>query len=163
MGFDDFARRRDEDKHKRDRLANEIGSEWEILKGFVQQFALDRKSFDGHTFEWGSDLTGLPLLVLNFVSATLYEAQRAGTLPEYRVIFSRKPAGPGRIYPDDSPLPKKTWHLKADIARDGQFVWLVDEEERGGPKRSSAKLADAIAEELARYHIEYDRAYGRAS
>ena len=33
MAFDDYARRRDEERQKRERLASEITSEWEILKG----------------------------------------------------------------------------------------------------------------------------------
>ena len=156
MAFDDFARRRDE-RQKRERLANEIRSEWEILKGFVSQFALDPRSIEGHTFGWIPDLSGRPLLVLNFVSAMLCGGERVGAQPDYQ-IFSRKPAGSGEAYPDDSPAPPNTWQLTADIVNDS-FVWCVNKD--GG--RSSAQLADAIAERLARYHVEYEEAYGRAS
>jgi hypothetical protein len=158
MAFDDFARRRDEERQRRERLANEIRSEWEILKGFVSQFALDRRSIEGHTFAWVPDLSGRPLLVLNFVSAMLCGGEREGAQPDYQIIFSRKPAGSGEAYPDDSPVPPNTWQLTADIVNDG-FVWCVNKD--GG--RSSAELADAIAERLARYHVEYEEAYGRAS
>jgi hypothetical protein len=92
MAFDDFARRRDEERQTRERLANEIRSEWEILKGFVSQFALDRRSIEGHTFAWVPDLSGRPLLVLNFVSAMLCGGERVGAQPDYQIIFSRKPA-----------------------------------------------------------------------
>jgi hypothetical protein len=158
MAFDDFARRRDEERQRRERLANEIRSEWEILKGFVSQFALDRRSIEGHTFAWVPDLSGRPLLVLNFVSAMLCGGERVVAQPDYQIIFSRKPAGSGEAYPDDSPVPPNTWQLMAEIVNDG-FVWCVNKD--GG--RSSAELADAIAERLARYHVEYEEAYGRAS
>lgn len=158
MAFDEFARRRQEEQRKRERVANEIRSEWEILKGFVSQFALDRRSIEGHTFAWVPDLSGRPLLVLNFVSAMLCGDERVGAPLDYRIIFSRKPAGSGEAYPDDSPVPAKTWQLTGDIVNDN-FAWCVNND--GG--RSSADIADAIAETLARYHIEYELAYGRAS
>ena len=158
MAFDDFARRREEDRQKRERIANDIKSEWEILKGFVSQFALDNRSIDGHQFSWTTDLAGHPLLVLNFVSATLYRGERVVAQQDYRIVFSRKPAGSGEAYPDDSPLPPNTWQLAADIVNDN-FVWCVNKD--GG--RPSSELADSIAERLARYHIEYEQAYGRAS
>jgi hypothetical protein len=158
MAFDDFARRRNEEQRKRERLANEIGSEWEILKGFVSQFALDRRSIEGYTFAWVPDLSGRPLLVLNFVSAMLFGGERVGVPSDFRIVFSRKPAGSSEAYPDDSPVPPKTWQLTADIVNDN-FVWRVNND--GG--RSSTEIADAIAEELARYHIAYEQAYGRAS
>lgn len=139
-------------------LANEIKSEWEILKGFVSQFALDNRSIDGYRFTWTTDLAGHSLLVLNFVSGMLYGGERVGGQQDYRVVFSRKPAGSGEAYPDDSPLPPNTWQLTADIVSDN-FVWCVNKD-RG---RSSSELADAIAERLSRYHVEYEQAYGRAS
>lgn len=158
MAFDDFARRRDEERQKRGRLESEIRSEWEILKGFVSQFALDGRTIEGHTFAWVSDLSGRPLLVLNFVSAMLCGGERVGTPTDHQIMFSRKPAGSGEAYPDDSPVPPNTWQLTADIVNDN-FVWCINKD--GG--RSSAELADAIAERLAQYHIEYEEAYGRAS
>jgi hypothetical protein len=158
MAFDDFARQREEERQKRERIANDIRSEWEILKGFVSEFALDNRSIDEHRFAWTTDLAGHPLLVLNFVSAMLYSGGRVGDQQDYRIIFSRKPAGSGEAYVDDSPLAPNTWQLTADIVNDN-FVWCVNKD--GG--RPSAQLADAIAERLARYHIEYEQAYGRAS
>ena len=158
MAFDDFSRRRDEERQKRERIAKEIKSEWEILKGFVSQFALDEKSLDDHKFAWVADLSGRPLLVLNSVSAMLCGGERLGVPPDYSIIFSRKPAGSGEVYVDDSPVSPNTWELKADIVNDN-FVWCINND-RGS---TTAALADAIAERLARYHIEYEQAYGRAS
>lgn len=158
MGFDEFKRRRDEDQQKRERLASEIDGEWEILKGFVYQFAADGKSIDDHAFSWGVSPSGRPMLVLDYVSAMLYGGERVGAPPDYRVVFNRKPAGTGEEYPDDSPIPATTWQLTTDIVAD-TFVWRINNDDG----RSSTKLADEIAEKLARYRIEYEAAYGRAS
>ena len=158
MAFDDFERERETERLKRERVAKERKGEWEILKGFVSQFALDGKTFDGNRFAWTTDLTGNPMLVLNFVSATLCGDESIGGKWRYSVIFSRKPAGSGAAYPDDSPIPSKEWELTGDIVNDG-FVWCVNRD-RG---RAATDIADAVAETLARYHVEYEQAYGRAS
>ena len=42
---------------------------------------------------------------------------------------------------------------------DDEFVWFVFEK---GRRMSAAELANEIAKELARYHIEYEKAYGGA-
>ena len=63
---------------------------------------------------------------------------------------------------------EKTWSLKAEIVDDknvfpghqDKLVWFVNERGRRMP---SAELAEEIAKELARYHIECEKEYGRAS
>jgi hypothetical protein len=158
--FDDFSRKRDEERRKQERLVKETKPEWEVLKGLVSQFALDGKGIDGYKFKSVPDLSGRPLLVLNSVSAVLFDrGDRSGVPQDCRVRFSRKPVGSGEDYVDDSPLAAKTWSLQPDIL-DDEFVWLVNGQ---GNRVSSVELAEEIAKELARFHIEYEKSYGRAS
>ena len=157
--FDAFSRKRDEERRNQERLAKETKPEWEVLKGLVYQFALDGKGIDGRKFEWVPDLSGRGLLALSFVSAVLFDGgERNGVPQDCRVRFSRKPAGSGEDYVDDSPLAPRTWSLEPDIL-DDEFVWFVER----GRRLSSAELAEEIAKELARFHIEYEKSYGRAS
>jgi hypothetical protein len=167
--FDDFARRRDKELQNRERLAKETKPEWEVLKGLASRFAIDAQGIDSYKFKWVSDLSGHPMMVLNDVSAILFDGgERDGVPQDCRVLFSRRPAGSGQAYPDESPVPEKTWSLKAEIVDDtnvfpghqDQLVWFVNERGRRMP---SAELAEEIAKELARYHIEYEKEYGRAS
>jgi hypothetical protein len=160
-GFDDFARRHAEELQNREGLAKETKPEWHILKSEVSKFALDGKGIEGHKFDWATDLSGLPLLVLNNVSATLIDGgDRNGVPQNCRVIFSRRPPGPNQMYAEEeSRVAAKTWHLEPEI-RHGQFLWLV--RELLGRRLSSSDLSEKIAEELARYHIQYEAAYGHA-
>jgi hypothetical protein len=158
--FDDFAQKRDEELQNRKRLAEETKPEWEILKSETAKFAQDGKGIDGHKFGWEPNPTARgTLLVLSDVSANLFDrGERDGVPQDCGVFFSRKPAGPGRMYFDDSPVATKTWSLEPKILA-GRFVWFVSERKC---HLSTAELADEIAKELAQYHIEYEKAYGRA-
>ena len=157
--FDDFARKHQQEQENRKRLESETKPEWEIMKGFVSQFAADNKGIGGHRFEWELSLTGRHMLRLNNVSALLInDANYGGSERTYGVRFSRRPTGSREVFIDDPPLPAKTWAIEPRIL-DGDFVWLVDELAR---EFSSAALADEIAKVLAAYDIEYEAAYGRA-
>ncbi len=120
--FDAFARKRDQELRNREKLVKETKPEWEVLKGLVSQFSLDGKGIDGYRFEWVPDLSGRPLLVLKNVCAILFDAGESGGVPQNcRVRFTRRPAGSGRAYPDESPLAQETWSLEADIL-DDEFI-----------------------------------------
>jgi hypothetical protein len=157
--FDDFAREHASDKENRTRLTKETKAEWEILKGLVSQFALDAKGIGNRRFEWVKTLTGRPMLVLSNVAAVLMDDGDEGGAPQKtRVRFSRKPAGSGQAYVDDSPVGEKTWDLEPEIVKD-EFVWFVFERAPG--RYTAVTLAEEIAKKLAQYHIEYEKAFGR--
>jgi hypothetical protein len=159
-GFDGFVRRQTEELQNRARLAKETKPEWHVLKSEMSRFAADGKGIDDRKFEWGQDLSGHSLLALGYVSATpLDRGERNGVPQDCYIIFSRRPLGSNQVYAvDQSRLPAKTWHLEPEI-RDGQFLWFVRELSR---RLSSSDLSEKIAEELARYHIEYETAYRSA-
>ena len=157
-GFDDFARKHASDKENRVRLAKETKAEWEILKGLVSQFALDGKGIGSRNFEWVKTLSGRPMLVLGNVAAVLTDDGDKGGVPQnIQVRFTRKPAGSGQVYIDNSPLDEKAWDLEPEVVKD-EFVWFVLA--RAG-RYSAAALAEEIAKKLAQYHIEYEKAFGR--
>jgi|GEM_PF-3767449 len=157
--FDEFARRREGTRRDNEQLRRKAKPEWERLKGLLSALASDGKGIDGHRFEWTTDLTGNPLLVLNNVSATISLGPEQDGIHHGKVRFTRRPAGVGKAFPDKSPVPDKTWSLEP-MVENGEFLWFVFER---AWKISSAELKEEIAKELARHHIEYQKAYGLAS
>ncbi len=159
QSFDDFAQKHAADKDDRARLTAETKAEYEILKGFISQFAVDGKGLGNQNFNWRNTLTGRPMLVLGNVAAVLLtDGERGGIPQNIRVRFTRKPAGSMQAYADDSsPLADATWSLEPEIFK-GNFVWFVFE--RAG-RYTAANLAEEIAKKLAQYHVEYEHAYGR--
>ncbi|MGC2694948.1 MAG: toll/interleukin-1 receptor domain-containing protein, partial [Candidatus Angelobacter sp.] len=157
--FDDFAQKHVNELENKKRVAKETESEWDFLKNLLSRFALDGRGIDSYKFEWVPDLSGYPSLVLNNVSAILFDRGGLdGVAQSYRVRFSRKPAGPGRAYVDgESRVPEKSWSIEPDISN-GKFVWFVYER---GRRWASAEVAQEIATELAQYHIRFEKAYGR--
>jgi hypothetical protein len=101
------------------------------------------------------------LLVLNDVAATLFDrGERNGVPQDCRVRFDRRPAGFGKPWSDEnSPVAAKTWSLEPMI-ENVEFLWFVSER---AWRISSAELAEESAKELAKHHIAYEQAYGRAS
>lgn len=158
QSFDDFARKHEADKGDRARLTKETPAEYEILKGFISQFAVDGKGFGSRTFHWTNTPTGRPMLVLGNVAAVLTGASNKGGVPQNAgVRFTRKPAGSGQVYIDDQPMEEKVWDLEPEIV-EGEFVWFVFERAK---RFSTADLAEEIAKRLAQCHIEYEKAFGR--
>ena len=157
--FDEFARKREQTGRDSEQLRREAKPEWERLKSLMSELASDGKGIDGYRFEWTTDLTGNPMLVLNNVSATLSVAREQGKVPQGQVRFTRRPAGVGEGYPDESRVPARTWSLEP-MVENGAFLWFVFER---AWKISPAELKEEIAKELARYHIEYEKACGLAS
>lgn len=157
--FDDFAQKHANELENKKRIAKETKSEWDFLKNLLSKFALDGRGIDSYKFKWVSDLSGHPSLVLNNVSAILFDRRGPdGVAQGYRVRFSRKPAGLGRAYVDsESRVPEKSWSIEPDISN-GKFVWFVYER---GRRWATAEVAQEIATELAQYHIRYEKAYGR--
>jgi hypothetical protein len=157
QSFDDFARRHASDQENRARLTKDTRAEWEIAKGLVSQFALDGKGIGTRHFEWVA-LGEHPMLVLGNVAAVLLDGGDSGGVPQkIHVRFARKPANYYQVYADDSPLNETVWELEPQII-EGDFVWFVSD--RAG-HYSSAVLAEEVAKELAQYHIEYEKAFGR--
>jgi hypothetical protein len=156
QGFDDFARKHEDEKANSGRLKNETKAEWAIVQGMASQFAIDGKGIGNRQFEWKQTLTGRPMLVLGDVAAVFEDDGDAFRAPgKTRVRFTRKPVGSGQARVDDSPLDEETWDLEPLIRR-GEFVWQEME-----AVYSAAQLADEIAKKLAQYHIDYKKAYDR--
>ena len=156
--FDDFARKHEDEQKGRERLAKDTPPEWEILKGEVSNFAIDRKTFNSYPFSWLPE-PGCAKLILNDVAAFLFDGRVRNGVPEgYRVRFDRRSPGVGRQFTDDNPVPVKTWSLEP-IVEAGEFRWSVPEL----GKKSSAELAEEIAKQVSKHHIAYETAFGRAS
>jgi hypothetical protein len=145
MAFDDFDRERQEQQTKKERLASETPAELEILKGFISEFAA--RSVDGNKIVWTNAVTGDSMLRLKDVAATVSTRDPK----KCRVTFGRIP---GATYVTDMRIESSTWEVTPDIVGDN-FVWRIN----GDGGNSSAQLADAIAERLARFHVEYQEAY----
>ncbi len=154
--FDDFARKHKQEQQDQEQLAKDVGSEWEILKGFVSQFALDNRGVGTDKFQWEPHPElGSVLLVLKDVAAIIDGNALNGVSPQLLIRFDRRCAGPNREWNVKTPIPAKRWSLKP-IVENGEFLWLVEERNL---KASSAKLADEIAKELASHHLAYQKAY----
>lgn len=157
--FDDFKQKHEQEQKGRERLAKDTPPEWEILKGEVSRFAIDRKTFNGYSFSWIPE-PGCAKLILNDVAAFLFDGRVRNGVPEgYRVRFDRRPPGIGKQFIDDNPVPAKTWSLEPTI-EGGEFRWSASEQVG---KRSSAELGEEIAKQLSKHHIAYETAFGRAS
>jgi hypothetical protein len=158
-GFDDFARKQEQEKQDKEQLARDAMSEWEIvLKGFVSQFAADVKGIGADRFQWEPYPSQRSAsLVLGNMAATLYDSGERNGMPlRCHVLFDRRPLGPNKVWADpESPIAPKIWSLEPTV-ENGEFLWLVKERNL---KVSSAKLADEIARELGERHIALQKAY----
>jgi len=67
--FDSFASKHANDARNRERIRTEAKAEWDILKGFLSQFALDKRDFKGSPFQSALTLLGEEMLVLGSVAA----------------------------------------------------------------------------------------------
>ena len=156
--FDDFKKKHEQEERDRETIAKETTAEWEILKGEVSKFAIDRKTCNGYPFSWFPE-PGCAKLILNDVAAFLFDGRVKNGVPEgYRIRFDRRPPGAGRQFIDDNPIPVETWSLEP-IIEAGNFRWAV----AGRGKQSSAELAEETAKQLSKHHIAYESAFGRAS
>jgi len=158
--FDDFAQKHSDLERARNRIPQEARAEWSVLKGLAQRFALDKQDFNGNTFEWVL-FHGAPpeFLRLKDVAAGFFHYGELNGVPQdCRIRFSRRPLGPNEIWSDEySPLDPVEWTLETTIAA-GEFVWLIPQL---GEALSSADLAEKVAIELSKYHLLYERHYGR--
>jgi hypothetical protein len=156
--FDEFKKKRDQGKSDAESLAKYTGAEWDILKGFVSDFA--GKDVDGHIFEWFAQPYA-EMLVLNYASASLLSSRRSlmGIAPKFTVHIDRRPPGPRQVRVEDrSPIPPKTWTLEPRVEHD-EFHWTVLET---GWKGSSLALADEVAKAVVAYYDEYKKKYPQA-
>jgi hypothetical protein len=155
--FDNFERKRTEEKVKHESLVQETEKQWKALGELVSKFAQDGKGIQPYKFNWLPDLMGHPMLVLYSVAATFSNGSGRDGKQSYAVRFSRKPETATEMFLDPPPLAIEDWPLQPDILGN-EFVWYIPELEA---KLAPAKLADKIAVRLAEYHVEYERFYGR--
>jgi hypothetical protein len=164
QSFDDFARKHVSDGHGRTRLTQETAAEWEVLKGLVSQFSLDKRVFGNQIFEWSNTLVGQSMLSLGNVAAVLKDDGLIGGVPKNtRVEFTRRPiraldsALESYAVDDDSPVEDINWGMELEIDN-GELVWRST---ALSEPCSASDFAERIATMLAQYHVAYERAYGR--
>ena len=143
----DFVRRQEQQRSQL--MLTKTKPEWHVLKRLVSQFALDNQGIGKNRFKWSKSMTGQPRLSLGSVAATFLDRGERDGVPQHcKVLFScEDPFG------TQTPLTTQTWSLIPDMMS-GQFGWTVREV---GKQFSSALLADEIATELTRYHINYEK------
>lgn len=155
--FDDFAEERARDEANRRKLRTDTKPEWAVLLGFVQTLAQEGKGIEDKTFQWVSE-PDAPRLELDCVSATFLLRQRNG-LETFRVYFSRRPPGAGKIWADDeSPLTPLAWTLQPKI-EDDTIKWTVAEGFEDSKYFSSFEMAQKIGIILAKFHLAYRKHY----
>ena len=139
--FDDFARKHQQEQVNRKRLESETKPEWEIMKGFVSQFAADNKGIGGHRFEWELSLTGRHMLRLNNVSALLInDANYGGSERTYGVRFSRRPTGSREVFIDDPPYLQRLGLLSPEFWTETSSGWLMNWHESSLQRLSRMRL-----------------------
>jgi hypothetical protein len=150
MAFDDFDRERREQQAKKERLAADTPAELEALKGFISEFAA--RSVDGNQFVWTNNVMGDPMLRLKNVAATVSarEPRKKCEITFGRIV--------GLEYNTAMRTQSITWEITPDIVNDN-FVWRIN----GDDGSSAAQLADAIATQLARFHVDYEESHRLAS
>lgn len=153
--FENYKQQREQDKENRERVAESIKPEWDILKSETQRLVLDGEEIDGEKFGWHSD--GDPALILGNVAAIFQERRTNNNLTEYKVRFDRKPLQPRQEWanprtPQFLPI---IWSLTL-VPVDEEVGWLVQSE---GPPLTSSDLSDKIAVTLAQQHEAYKKYY----
>ncbi|MGC2656438.1 MAG: hypothetical protein WA324_00565 [Bryobacteraceae bacterium] len=143
------------------RIANDSAAEWQKARNAVMSFG-DQKTFDGHRFyvlHQGGD-PRFPALALEDVCLVMAKAGRAaiGVVPEFAVLFARRPPGPGDVFPDDPPIGREQWSATPAID-DGNFLWDLRRPGQAELLRLNGdELADEVAKGLADYYLRYQAA-----
>jgi hypothetical protein len=154
--FDDFAAKHKKEGDDRKRLAEEMGPEWVVLKGFVAALAQDGKEFDGRKLEWFPDAE---CLVLGDVAAYFLHRERNGKPQDCLIRFDRRPAPLGKHWHDEqSPLTPVFWSLEPTLV-DDSFHWSITNVGVPRPDFSSADLSQKVGKKLAEYHLAYRKHY----
>ena len=152
--FDQFMKGREAERENQRTLAEDRDAQWDLLKSLTRSVSVG-KVVDGQSLEWGA-LYGDDYLQLKNVAAVFRLRQKSPQLRDYQVIFDRHSRSPTGVFHDDrSRIASKIWAC-APKMEGGSLVWYVSELER---HFSAEELSNRIAEELVKYHEEYEDAY----
>lgn len=158
--FDEFSKKREQQKQEREKVERDTKPEWVALKGFAESLAQDGKGVDDFKFEWVPDAHS-PRLVLGAVAATFMERPKPQGLIEYRIGFARKPAGLNKQWMDDAPFEPQDWTLIPKGVGD-DIQWMVAEVNTELNKQvrfSSSDLAGKVGIKLAELLDVYNKAF----
>jgi hypothetical protein len=151
--FDQFMKDREAEKANQRTLAEDTEAQWDLLKSLSRSVS-DGKTIDGHAFTWGEQC-GDDFLQLNNVAAIFRRSQKNQRLQNYQIIFDRHSPSPTAVFLHRMRIASKVWSCEPKM-EEGSFVWSVSEL---GKSYSAEDLSNSIAEELVRYHEEYEEAY----
>jgi hypothetical protein len=160
-----YKRNNEQQKIRRESVAENQEAEWHILKSEAQN--LDKQSVAGEQFQWVEDEQS-PALVLGNV-AVFFEKRRKmvtvnGVLTtefEYQVRFDRRPMRSGQLWVDpENRLQVLRWGLTLVPHDEHVACWLI---QLGPPSLTTEAVVGKIAVRLAERSVEYKKEYDWAS